>query len=324
MTNGYLSVQDNFSTLPELDGGRRAIWSTPRPDERSLCINPLFHLMGFYMFQESIFHGLPTVIGPDRPMTADLLTDIMLTTSPTIAVLPPSLIEDMSRLEEGRKALSLLRTIISGGAPLSPIVAHRVATLTRLCTAYGTSEICLAACIVPEDPRDYQYLEFHPSYGMSMDPVGEDNLHEAVIYRREDRNLHAVFHSFPHLTEYRTNDLFTQHPSRDGLWLYHGRRDDVLVLSNGEKFNPIILEKHIEEQPLVNRAIVVGQARFQAAVLIEPDWKKYEDLKLSETDLIDQIWPVIEAENQLVPSHGRILKAFVKGFHERSTIQNYP
>ncbi|KAJ9646719.1 hypothetical protein H2204_000411 [Knufia peltigerae] len=312
MTNGYLSVQDNFSTLPELDGDRRAIWSIPRSDERSLCVNPLFHLMGFYMFQESIFHGLPTVMGPDRPMTAELLIDIILTTSPTIAVLPPSLIEDMSRLLEGRKALSLLRTIISGGAPLSPIVAHRVAKLTRLCTAYGTSEICLAACMIPEDPQDYQYLEFHPSYGLSMDPVGEEDLYEAVVYRREDRKIHAVFHSFPDLKEYRTNDLFTKHPSREGLWLYHGRRDDVLVLSNGEKFNPINLEKHIEEHPLVNRALVVGQAKFQAAVLVEPDWDKYEELRLSETELIDQIWPVVEEGNQLVPSHGQIWKTFIK------------
>ncbi len=34
---------------------------------------------------------------------------------------------------------------------------------------------------------------------------------------------------------YATNDLVIPHPTRKGLWKMHGRRDDQIVLSNGEK-----------------------------------------------------------------------------------------
>lgn len=190
-------------------------------------------------------------------------------------------------------------------------MANRVSKLTRLCTAYGTSEICLAPCLISKSKDDCQYLEFHTTYGMKMNPIN-DELYEAVVPRHQDRNIHAVFHSFPLLQEYRTNDLFTKHPSTEGLWLYHGRKDDAIVLSNGEKFNPINMEKHIEEHPLARRALVVGQARFQSALLLEPKWEILEETNFSDEKFIEQVWPHIEEANNIVASHGQILKPFIQ------------
>ncbi|KEF56727.1 uncharacterized protein A1O9_06917 [Exophiala aquamarina CBS 119918] len=309
MTNGYLAVQDRFSLIPEMPDGRRAIWTVMAPDERCLCINPLFHLMGLNMLQESIFHGIPTILGPDRPMTAEILADILTTTKPTIGILPPSLIEDLSRSEVGRVALSSLRTTITGGAALSQDVAARISKLTRLVSVYGASEIGTVACLIPKSKDDYNYLEWHPKYGIIMDPV-DDGLYEAVLRRSSTSDFQAVWHSFPELQEYRTNDLFTKHPEREGLWLYTGRRDDVIVLSNGEKFNPINMEKYIEEHPSVKRALVIGQSRFQAALLVEPDWATLDD-KQSEDVFIDNIWAHVEMANLLVASHGRIMKSHI-------------
>ena len=34
---------------------------------------------------------------------------------------------------------------------------------------------------------------------------------------------------------YATADLFTAHPTRPGYWLMHGRADDQIMHSNGEK-----------------------------------------------------------------------------------------
>jgi len=309
MTNGYIATQDKFSLLPETDDGRRAVWTVMASDERSLCINPLFHLMGLYMFQESLFHGIPVVIAPDRPMTAEILSSVIASTNPTIAILPPSLIEDLSRSEAGKSALSSLRTTISGGAALSPAVADRVSKLTRLTSVYGTSEIGVVACLIPKSSEDYKYIEWHPAYGIEMEPVGE-GFFEAVVQRGPSSDYHAVFHSFPELQEYRTQDLFTKHPSREGLWLYTGRRDDVIVLSNGEKFNPINMEKHVEEHPDVHRALVVGQTRFQASLLIEPEWARWSDQQ-TEQDFIDRIWSDVEQANKLLPTHGQIMRSHI-------------
>jgi len=243
-------------------------------------------------------------------MTEEILTNILITTKPTIAILPPSLIEDLSRSKEGRTALSYLRTTITGGAALSQDVASRVSRLTQLVSVYGTSEIGTVACLKPKSKDDYNYLEFHPSYGITMSPINDD-LYEAVVQRNPPNKFHAAFHSFPELQEYRTNDLFAKHPEKEGLWLYTGRRDDVIVLNNGEKFNPINMEKCIEEHPSVKRALVVGQSRFQATLLVEPDWSALDDDKYSEEVLIDHIWPQVEEANLLVASHGRILKSHI-------------
>lgn len=309
MTNGYIGVQDKFSLIPETEDCRRAVWTVMAPDERSLCINPLYHLMGLYMFQESIFHGIPVVIGPDRPITAEILTDIITTTRPTIAILPPSLIEELSRSDEGKSALSYLRTTISGGAALSPLVAKRVSELTRLASVYGTSEIGVVACLIPKSKDDYKYVEWHPAYGLAMEPIG-DGLFEAVVWRKAKSEFHAVFHSFPELEEYRTQDLFTKHPFRDGLWLYNGRRDDVIVLSNGEKFNPINMEKHVEEHPSVHRALVLGQARFQSSLLIEPKWEMWDNQQTKE-GFIESIWPYVEEGNKHLPTHGQVMQSHI-------------
>lgn len=68
------------------------------------CVSTRYFISwGSICSRKSIFNCLPTVMVPDRPITADLLIDIIVTTKTTLAVLPPSLIEEMSRLEEGQK-----------------------------------------------------------------------------------------------------------------------------------------------------------------------------------------------------------------------------
>ena len=34
---------------------------------------------------------------------------------------------------------------------------------------------------------------------------------------------------------YATNDILEPHPTRPGFYKYHGRLDDQIILSNGEK-----------------------------------------------------------------------------------------
>jgi hypothetical protein len=66
-----------------------------------------------------------------------------------------------------------------------------------------------------------------------MEPA-ENDLCELVLKPR-DTKYQTIFHTFPEIQEWRTKDLFKQHPSKPFLWKYSGRRDDIVVLSNGEK-----------------------------------------------------------------------------------------
>ncbi|CAK7216988.1 hypothetical protein SCUCBS95973_002999 [Sporothrix curviconia] len=93
------------------------------------------------------------------------------------------------------------------------------------------------------------------------------------------------------------------------LWRFVGRRDDVLVLSNGEKFNPVDMEGVVTGHPRVRGALNVGTGRFQAALVIEPMEPLGEGTTTTAaSDFIDALWPTIERANAVGPTHGRIFR----------------
>jgi NAD(P)-dependent dehydrogenase (short-subunit alcohol dehydrogenase family) len=162
--------------------------------------------------------------------------------------------------------------------------------------------------MIPENSKEWSYFEWAPGYNTFIDPVG-DGLYELVLQRGKTRDYHAIFHTFPTLLEYRTKDLFRQHPTRPNLWQYAGRLDDIIVFSNGEKFNPVTMEKRIEAMPLVSRALVVGQGRFQAALLIEPNWELWDMNGFTAVEaFIGAVWPQVQDANATVPTYARVMR----------------
>lgn len=133
---------------------------------------------------------------------------------------------------------------------------------------------------------------------------------ELVIVRKDKTpGLQGFFYTFPDLNEYSTNDLFVPHPSLPDHWAYHGRADNVIVFSNGEKLNPITIEGIVQDHPRVKGAIVVGSNKFQPALLLEPFThpKNQEE----ERALIDDVWPLIEKANSETVAHGQIIRDLV-------------
>lgn len=111
-----------------------------------------------------------------------------------------------------------------------------------------------------------------------------------------------------HSARYRTKDLFEEHPNKPDLWRFRGRADDVIVLSNGEKLNPVDFEKRVELHPLVKGAIVVGQSKFQTGLLVELTWDLISPGR-SPADILEELWPTIEQSNQIMPKHGVVWKS---------------
>lgn len=305
MTHGYFATQDNLQRFHRSQDGRAASW-TSCSEDTFLAVNPAYHLLGFWVFSDPILKRMPIIVAPDRPLTADLLAQIVNTTNPTLTGIPPPVLEDISASEVGLAALAKIRTIYFGGAPMSQTVGDRICQLTRIFSNYGSTEMGLVPCFPPTEREDWNWIEFHPSAGIQFDPCG-DGLFEAVVRPLEDRKSQGIFHSFPELEEYRTNDRWLPHPTKPGKWSFQGRADDVIVLGNAEKFNPTDMEKKIEEHPLVWRAIVVGEGQTSAALLFEPRWDALKDDD-TEASLIEAIWPTVEAANELGPSHAQLLQ----------------
>ncbi|KAJ6033651.1 hypothetical protein N7444_011422 [Penicillium canescens] len=310
LTNGYVSVLNNIANLPTPPGRTNIMPGSVGGGGSILSMSPFYHMMGLYMFTESIFHATPFIQFPDRPMTTDLFCQVVKATRPVNAMLPPSIIEELSSSEAGLKSLQQLRTVIFSGAPLSSTVGSRLASKIQLRSFLGSSEAGVIPALVPTEDREWEYFEWNPAYGAQMIPVAI-GLYELMICRPGDgnRDLHGIFHVFPDRYNYNTNDVFSPHPTKPGLWRFQGRLDDVLVLSNGEKFNPTLMEKTIEGHEFVSRAIVVGHGRFQAALLVEPRWDQLGETL--ESSIIDKIWPVVEKANRLAPGHGKIFRSKV-------------
>ncbi|KAI9368851.1 hypothetical protein BJX61DRAFT_550058 [Aspergillus egyptiacus] len=309
LTHGFFGAWDGVPyRIPQ--GRKSALYNDLEPGSLILTVTPNFHLMGLLAPIESIFHGLPLVSPPDVPLSVRLLTETIHATKPTLTTLPPSVLEEMSRSQAALDALSTVQYVVFGGAPLSPETGRLLRKYTRLRMLLGSSEIGIVESLEPEDEDHWHCFEWNPQCGIDMQPVG-DGLYELVIVRRDDaRQVQGIFHTFPDLNEYHMKDLFTRHPNNPNLWSYHGRLDDVIVLSNGEKLNPVSLEKIIEGHPLVSKALLVGEKRFQSALLIEPHWSEVVDL--DEKELIDQIWPTIQRANETVPKYGRVMRSHVR------------
>lgn len=281
---------------------------------------PAFHIMGINLFLgRSIYHRKPLVLLPgDRPPTAEMVLQGIQKTDPTSVMLAPSMITDIWREEtgHGRDILSRLASIHYGGACLDREVGDDISRVTRLINGIGSTETFSLAAFIPADPADWEYFEWNlDGTGIVMELFAEDSdtthLYELVIKRQDDPDRvkwQFIFQNFPDLQEWRMGDLYEPHPDpekRGRLWRSVGRKDDILVLSNGEKVNPTGFETLVGGCPLVKGAIMVGMRRFQTGVIVElVDHTKKEAA-------MDEIWKWIEKGNAELPSHARVWRMMV-------------
>ncbi|KAL8828602.1 MAG: hypothetical protein Q9170_006531 [Blastenia crenularia] len=205
-------------------------------------------------------------------------------------IVPPSILEDIGKDPELSHALRNVPNVISSGGALPKETGEKLKYITYLSTYIGSTEITMIPHWTNEDPYDWQYLAIDPCSGIQFYPQADD-LYEAVVVRRIDlEKYQPVWHVFPDLQEYHTRDLYSRHPTKPGLWMYRGRKDDIIVFVNGEKFNPVSFED-------------------QAALLVEP--KDSLHTTAEKAYMLEQIWPLIEKANDESPTHCRISKSHV-------------
>jgi hypothetical protein len=213
----------------------------------------------------------------------------------------------MCNLSNGLETLSTLDYVFYGGAPLARPCGDQIARVTTLQVCIGSTEILNAPNYLTLGREDWEYFEWSAEAGIVMEPATERSF-EMVIKQTLDRQHQIVFHNFPELSEWRTKDLFEQHPTKPNLWRYVGRLDDLLVFSNGEKTNPEAFEKTIEGHPWVQGALVVGSGQFQAGVIIEP---RADRKTAGDEVFIDEIWSWVEKANAECPAHAKVWHSMI-------------
>lgn len=160
----------------------------------------------------------------------------------------------------------------------------------------------------------WQYLEFHPEIGPTLERIHPDSdLHEIVIKRHPNPELswsRVVFDLFPEYDEWRSRDLIKrcEDPGFENCWIYQGRVDDMMIMHNGLKVNPVDIEVKLQVHPTLSGCLVIGAGFMQCGMLLEPKAHLYE---LEREELVETVWPSIEKANAMVPEHARVQKNLI-------------
>ena len=157
----------------------------------------------------------------------------------------------------------------------------------------------------------WPHIFFHPD----INPTFEEQvsgLYELVIKRDPScERWQPVFVHFPGEQKFRSNDLFSPHPSLSGFWQHQGRSDDIIVLLNGEKFNPVGFESHLAGHPDVAAALMFGTDRFETGTLVELFSPMESELAVRRSEIVEKLWPSISQANALVPAYAQVAKSHV-------------
>lgn len=309
MTNGTFAVLDSERFLPSVPGRVKrdfSIWDF-EGGGKVFTIFPYFHLAGFLsLVVNPIFtESSSVVIGPAlKPPSGALMKEVLKHQTVKAVYIPPSIAEQMLLESDALDYFKTLDFICYTGGPFSPDAGRKLVQVTDLVPLYGSTEAFQTPQLVPSR-EDWAYMEWNPNFKHEM-KFAEDGAYELVLFADDSTvKRSALNHNLPGTVEWRTRDLFKPHPSRSNLWQYYRRRDDIIVFSNGEKFNPVPIELVIEGSRLLSGALIVGQGRPQAALLVEP---KADILKDTET-LIEEVWPLLKRANGLASAQGQITRS---------------
>lgn len=318
MTHGTFSILDNERNLPGVAGRKKrdfSIWDFPGGG-RFYHIFPYFHLAGFLSnIGKFPVHGIckrsfvanpvftessSPVLGPPlQPPSGDLLKAIMKSQPLKALYIPPAIAEQLLQEPDRLDLFKQLDFLCYTGAPFSPTAGEKLVTVTELVSLYGSTEAFQVPQLVPAK-EDWAYMEWNPNFKLEMQPSDDEyGVYELVLFTDETtETISALNHNLPGTEVWRTKDLFKPHPTKKDLWRYYGRRDDIIVLSNGEKFNPVPFELAVQGHPSLAGALVVGLGRVRPVLLLE---------RKDDMVSVEDVWSKVEEANTLVPGHGRIL-----------------
>lgn len=311
MHHATFAVVDNDRNLPTVPGRRNlnfSLWNFGEDGGLSFSSFPPFHLGGFMAFIVIPIYSSESglVLGPaNKPSTGQTAAEVMRRFNLKALFCPPNIFEQLLEEPDALENAKKLEFVLYAGGPLTKATGTALSKVTDVCQFYGSTETIPVQTLVPSR-EDWDTIEWHPLFGADMQP-SDDDAYELVLHRDSKyEGIRGLDCNFPNIDEWRTKDLFRPDPVKPNLWRFHGRLDDIIVLSNGEKFNPVPSEAIIGSHPLVSAALIVGQGEFQAALLVEP-----VKTDKSPSALIDELWPTIEKANTQAQSHGRIIRTMI-------------
>ncbi|KAG9238584.1 hypothetical protein BJ875DRAFT_480250 [Amylocarpus encephaloides] len=312
-TNDYVSACTHSLNLESPPGTENM--DTVCENKRFFVMMPPFHAGNLL---PTFFYGLThrtTIIFPPAhlPTTVEVFLDTIQNTLVDVAFIPPHFPQQITRNAEYLEIVRRqVKTIMSGGGHVPKKAGDILSLQVQLSIKYASTELGSIPCTLIKGslPSDnWSYINPHPAAGLSFQLHSTDKygkVYEARIVRTQNAAEQPIFKLFTELDEFRTRDLFREHPELPNMWQWCGRADNTIVLATGANVSPEIMEEGIAESPDISGVLMVGNTRIRPAILIE-----HKSEKVSSKELLKRIWKTIDNLNSEYFEDFRILKSHV-------------
>lgn len=310
MNHATFAVGDHDRNVPTVAGRVNQNWSLWDFPEQETFFSPFppFHLGGFSsMIMLPIYYKNARLVlsPPSRPPTGHLVSEIMDHFKLKSIFCPPIVAEQLVKEPDGLEKCRSLKFLLYAGGPLSQSAGDALSKVTDVCQFYGSTETGPVQALVPRR-ENWASLEWNPVQEVIMEPY-EDQIYEMTMRRNPNLlQIRSLSANFPDEEVWHTKDLFRRDPTNPDLWKFHGRKDDIVVLSNGEKFNPVPSELKILGHPLLDGALIIGQGHPQPCLILEA-----KDPEQTLEHIVDAVWPTIETANSQAPGQARVTRDMI-------------
>lgn len=236
-----------------------------KPDDRWLCVLPLFHVGGLSIILRSLLYG--TAVDLMQKFDVEAVNHALTHRPITLMSLVPTMLSRLldARTEAWNPKLRLV--LLGGGAPSPELVARCVDEGIPLATTYGLSEASSQVATATLE----QVIQKPASVGKPLmfaqvrviDDKGEE---------LPPHDIGEIIVKSPTIMQgYYNNPEATAKSIRDG-WLYTGdmgykdedgdlfivqRRSDLIV-TGGENVYPVEVENVIRQHPDIKEVVVIG------------------------------------------------------------------
>ncbi|GLB11781.1 putative NRPS-like protein biosynthetic cluster [Aspergillus tubingensis] len=276
---------------------------------RGFITLPLFHAHGIScLFRAMHSQKLIYLYNANLPLTAPhLLATLKDHQEIEILYAVPYALKLLSESDEGLHMMARLELVMFGGSSCpKPIGDKLVQNGVRLVSHYGTTETGqLMTSFRERDDLDWDYVRPGPSllpylrWEEQMSGIYElcvlEGWPSKVASNRPDNS-------------YATKDLFEKHPTKPNAWRYYARLDDTLVLENGEKANPLIIEGVARNDPNVAEAIAFGANKPRLGLFLIPATSSKCQ---TDDQLIEAVFPAIERCNAELPAYAYLSRDMI-------------
>lgn len=263
------------------------------------------------VLQSAVWLGTVLVLGPtNKPPTAPIADQVLQFGEVVGFAAPPILIRALCRQTETFERLKKLKFVQWAGAPLDETTGNMLCHHVKMSPAFGTTECGPYFTRLCNDPTDWKYYWFCQGQGIDFVPVSSSSSYELIFRKGSEARWQQIFLLFPDLEEYRTKDMFQRHPTKDYLWLYSGRTDDVVMLANGKGLDASDLETVMMRHSAVQCAIVGGDGRNSPFLILELNPEIVQPLD-NKNDMLFKARSAIDSANELCPDFAKISDDFI-------------